>query len=109
MSNKRTAKSDLAGAKQRLDDLKSMRTLLPLLRLLTVRQVIDAGDEAINACGLNPWCLNEGRAEPEDRAFDHWRSDRIKEMLDDFIYAEQLSFDMMSRLWQDEDDDLDDD
>ena len=34
-----------------------------LINLLTVRQVIEAGDEAIEASGLNQWCLNEGLAE----------------------------------------------
>lgn len=33
-----------------------------LVPLLTVRQVIHAGDAAIDAAGLNPWCINEGLA-----------------------------------------------
>lgn len=38
-----------------------------LVRLVTVRQVIDAGDRAINAAGLNPWCMNEGLADGGER------------------------------------------
>jgi hypothetical protein len=37
-----------------------------LVELLTVRRVMDAGDEAIDAAGLNPWCLNEGLATGEE-------------------------------------------
>jgi hypothetical protein len=37
-----------------------------LVGILTVGQVIRAGDRAISAAGLNPWCLNEGRAAAED-------------------------------------------
>ena len=33
-----------------------------LIPLLTVRQVISAGDDAIEAAGLNPWAMNEGLA-----------------------------------------------
>lgn len=33
-----------------------------LLRLVTIRQAIEASDEAINAAGLNPYCMNEGTA-----------------------------------------------
>ena len=41
---------------------EALERALPLLRLLTVRQVIQTGDEAINAAGLNPWAINEGLA-----------------------------------------------
>lgn len=41
---------------------EALEKALPLLRLLTVRQVIEAGDEAIDAAGLNPWAINEGLA-----------------------------------------------
>jgi hypothetical protein len=37
-----------------------------LASLLTVRQVINAGDEYIDAAGLNPWCMNEGLAPGEE-------------------------------------------
>ena len=45
---------------------------LRCLRLLqecppTVRQIIEAGDRAIDAAGLNPWCMNEGLAEGNER------------------------------------------
>lgn len=33
-----------------------------LVSLLTVRQVIEAGDRAIDAAGINPWLMNEGLA-----------------------------------------------
>jgi hypothetical protein len=36
--------------------------LQSLARRVTIRQVIDAGDNAIKAAGLNPWCINEGLA-----------------------------------------------
>ena len=49
---------------ERLDRLKR---LMPLARLLTVRNVIEAGDDAIRAAGLNPWCMNEGRATGDER------------------------------------------
>lgn len=42
-----------------------------LIRLLTVRQVIEAGDEAISAAGLNPWAMNEGLATGDER-IDAW-------------------------------------
>lgn len=38
-----------------------------LCRLVTVRQVIEAGNEAIDAAGLNPYCINEGRAEGHEK------------------------------------------
>lgn len=34
-----------------------------LAKLVTVRQAIESGDEAIEASGLNPWCMNEGLAD----------------------------------------------
>lgn len=37
-----------------------------LVRLLTVRQVVMAGDEACEAAGLNPWCMNEGAASGDE-------------------------------------------
>lgn len=43
-----------------------------LVRLLTVRQVIDAGDDAIEAAGLNPWCIAEGRADGDERIGHQW-------------------------------------
>ena len=46
---------------------KLLNRAMILAGLVTVRQVIDAGDEAIEAAGLNPWCINEGRAEGYER------------------------------------------
>lgn len=44
----------------------------PLVALLTVRQVIQGGDDAIEASGLNPWCINEGRATGDERIGTWW-------------------------------------
>jgi hypothetical protein len=49
-----------------------------LLSLLTIRQVIEAGDEAINAVGLNPYAMNEGRATGEEGINTYWFDDAIK-------------------------------
>jgi len=38
-----------------------------LASLLTVRQVVNAGDTYIDAAGLNPWCINEGLATGEEQ------------------------------------------
>jgi hypothetical protein len=54
------------------DLVEALKRVLPLLRLLTVRQVIEAGDEAITAAGLNPWCINEGLAEGSERLGLWW-------------------------------------
>ena len=45
-----------------------------LLRLLTIRQIIEGGDETIEASGLNPWAMNEGLATGDER-FDPWKMD----------------------------------
>ena len=50
-----------------------------LVRLVTVRQVIGGGDKAIEAAGLNPWCINEG-ADLDD-TLDTWRIDAALEGL----------------------------
>jgi hypothetical protein len=47
--------------------LTEVERLRKLAGLVTVRQVIDAGDQAIDAAGLNPWCINEGLATGEER------------------------------------------
>jgi len=46
--------------------------VLRCLRLLqecppTVRQIIENGDRAIDAAGLNPWAMNEGLATGDER------------------------------------------
>lgn len=48
--------------------LRAERERLSVLAsLLTVRQVIEAGDRYIEAAGLNPWCINEGQATGDER------------------------------------------
>jgi len=42
--------------------LEALKRAAKLVSLLTVRQVINGGDKAIDAAGLNPWCMNEGLA-----------------------------------------------
>ena len=34
-----------------------------LVGLVTIKQVLDGGDAAISASGINPWCVNEGLAD----------------------------------------------
>lgn len=51
---------------------EATRRAAVLVRLFTVRQVVDAGEEALDAAGLNPWCLNEGLARGEDRLSPSW-------------------------------------
>jgi hypothetical protein len=53
-----------ANLQREIDKLKT------LARLVTVNQVFAAGNDAINASGLNPWCINEGRATGEETL--HW-------------------------------------
>jgi hypothetical protein len=57
---------------------EDLRRALVLLRLPTVRQVINAGDDAIDAAGLNPWAMNEGLATGDERIspsfIDDWRA-----------------------------------
>lgn len=43
-----------------------------LLRGLTVGAVMERGIEAINAAGLNPYCVNEGRASGQERISTDW-------------------------------------
>lgn len=45
-----------------------------LLRLLTVGQILQGGEDAIEASGINPWCVNEGRADRDDRWSPPWSS-----------------------------------
>jgi hypothetical protein len=47
--------------------LEELRKMATLASLVTVRQVIEAGDKYINAAGLNPWCMNEGLATGNER------------------------------------------
>jgi hypothetical protein len=52
-----------------IETLKRAQKLVPLL---TVRQVINAGDHAIEASGLNPYCLNEGQAIGDEYISSWW-------------------------------------
>lgn len=51
-------------------EIERLRAALEIMTQLhpttTMRDVFDAGDKAIEAFGLNPWCLNEGRASEDD-------------------------------------------
>jgi len=40
-----------------------------LANLVTIRQVFDAGDDAITASGLSPWCINEGQAAGDETLY----------------------------------------
>jgi hypothetical protein len=70
------------------DELRELRKrareeierLVRLAALVTVGQVIDAGDESIAAAGLSPYCINEGRAEGHER-IDMWRARGLLEVL----------------------------
>lgn len=56
-------------------DLRAIERLVTLAKLVTVRQAIEAGDEAIEAAGLNPWCINEGLATGDERVHLWWAGD----------------------------------
>jgi hypothetical protein len=65
---KERIEADLVAARAAVDELiEAAKRADKLIRLLTVRQVIEAGDEYIEAAGLNPYCMNEGLAEGGDR------------------------------------------
>jgi hypothetical protein len=65
-----------------IETLERIRALLPLLRKITIRQVLDSGDEVISAAGISPWCVNEGRAEGHEPAISDWRYTEMREVLD---------------------------
>ena len=60
-----------------LESCEMIAALIPILRSITVRQVVDLGDDAIRAVGLNPYCMNEGRATGNEQAIDEWKLQRI--------------------------------
>ena len=64
------------GAQAALDVLEGTLAALEraaaLVRLLTVGQVMDAGDGAIAASGLDPWAVNEGKARRGDAIDAGW-------------------------------------
>lgn len=51
--------------------------LRKILSLITLRQVIQAGDEYIDALRLNPWCINEGLATGDECIVIDWRADEL--------------------------------
>jgi hypothetical protein len=63
-------------AEERAHQRDLLRRCAVLVRLLTVRQVIEAGDEAIEAAGLNPYAINEGRATGDERLNPWWLETR---------------------------------
>lgn len=54
--------------------------LVTLARLVTVRQVIEAGDAAIDAAGLDSWCMNEGLADGSERIGLWWTRDLVEKI-----------------------------
>lgn len=58
--------------------LAKIRALTPLLRMLTIRDVLAAGEDVIAASGINPWCVAEGRASGDEPALSSWQLDEIK-------------------------------
>ncbi len=69
------------GAQAALDvlegTLEALERAAALVRLVTVGQVMDAGDAAIAASGLDPWAVNEGKARRGD-ALDVWWLDHAR-------------------------------
>lgn len=55
---------------KRLED--ALRRADLLVQLVTVRQVIDSGNSAIEAAGLDPWCINEGKATGDEHLSPYW-------------------------------------
>jgi hypothetical protein len=51
---------------------KALERAQVLVGLVTVRQAIHAGDEAIEAAGLNPYAMNEGQATGDEHASTWW-------------------------------------
>jgi hypothetical protein len=64
------------------DDIKRLLQAITLLSECapTVRQVIEAGDKAIGAAGLNPWCMNEGRADGTE-TISLWWLEKLEDKL----------------------------
>lgn len=61
--------------------IQTVAAILPIIETITIRQAIEAGDEVIDACGLNPWCMNEGLADGSERALGHWKLEPIRDAL----------------------------
>lgn len=70
-----------------VESLKRIRKMAPLLRKLTVRDIIFSGDDAvIDASGLNPYCIKEGLADGDEPALS-WTLDALIDDLDKGIAA----------------------
>ncbi len=63
----------IAAAPELLQELKRLRELVSLL---TVRQIINAGDKYIEWAGINQWCMSEGLADG-DELYSDWRADAV--------------------------------
>ena len=73
------------------DACETIERILPMLELVTIRQAIEAGYEVVDACGINPWCIREGRAEGDEPALSWWRVDAIRTALKDLkAYAQAI-------------------
>jgi hypothetical protein len=68
----------IAAAPELLEACKRWEAMIPLLRMLTVHQVLSAGDAAIGAAGLNPYCINEGLAAGDEPAIAGWKFESIR-------------------------------
>ena len=75
------------------ESVEMMQKLLPLLGELSVRQVIGAGDGAINAACLNPYCMKEGLAEGHEQAVRQWKIDAIERDIPAILSALSLAAD----------------
>jgi hypothetical protein len=60
---------------------RELLDFLPALRSITIKQVLDAGTDAIIAAGINPWCIKEGLATGDERALNSWKIEQIAESL----------------------------
>lgn len=50
----------------------ALKRAQPLIALVTVRQAINAGDDTIEAAGLNPYAINEGLATGDEPISTWW-------------------------------------
>ena len=71
----------LSANRKMREALERIEPMIPLLQMITVRQVIEAGPSAISAAGLDPWCVNEGRATGDEPAIAAWKFDDLRSAL----------------------------
>lgn len=57
--------------------LSALERCKRLVGLISVRQVIENGGSAIDAAGLNPWCMNEGLATGAELISTWWLESAI--------------------------------